>query len=623
LTSGASTGGPPPALKLVAGRWSAVLDGAVVHSVRAGDTEVAQRVYVAVRDAAWNTIPGEVRDSVVLSRRPEVVEVALDVRHRLGPIDLTWHGTVSLHEANGFGFTFAGRAETSFSFAKVGLNVHHPLETTLGRRLRAHTPAGWVEHRVPTEISPQRFEDGRFSAMFPEYDALEVEIRPGSWASFRFTGDLWEMQDHRNWTDANLKSYLTLATPAPARILAGEEIRQSLRAAVDPELLVERRRLAPRGVDGVVITDAPAPATPEIGVELDDGTLVPDAFSPADLGAFKPAYLRVPLHLSRGSLEEDLARAVLWLSALQAPAELAIFVPNDTSALDGLDRALRRRGMRVIRFAVFDEGAELDGRSGSTRPDTYTAARRALTFLADVPGGVGTERFFAELNRQPPSSPDASFVTFTINPQVHVGDDRALMENVEVQKTVVAEARRVSGGLPVVVGNVALVGRHGPFPDGPGRGGGGPASADPRIGHPIVAAWTLASIRAIADGGATAASWFEVGGDRGILGPPPRPPLPTLMAAARCATRSRSAVASPRDVAALAFRAGDHLDVLLANLTPDEREVPVGRLPVTVRARPLGSSPDEERVLASRRGRAAVPLGPFETVWLRASTRSR
>ena len=97
MTPGSGRGGLSRALELVAGRWSAVLDGTVVHSVRAGETEVAQRVYIAVRDADWNTIPGEIQ-IVDVSRRREFVEVGLEVRHRLGDIDLSWHGTVTLDD---------------------------------------------------------------------------------------------------------------------------------------------------------------------------------------------------------------------------------------------------------------------------------------------------------------------------------------------------------------------------------------------------------------------------------------------------------------------------------------------------------------------------------------------
>jgi hypothetical protein len=622
LTSGSSRPEPARTHELAAGRWSAILDGALVHSVRAGDTEVAQRVYVAVRDADWNTIPGEILSAEV-SRGPRVAEAVLEVRHRLGPVDFSWHGTVTLDEEHGFRFAFAGRAASSFVYTKVGLNVHHPLETTIGRRLRAHTPTGWMEHTVSTQIAPQAFQDGRFSAMFREYDALEIEVWPGSFVTFRFTGDRWEMQDHRNWTDANLKSYLTLTTPAPARMVAGAQIDQSVEIRADQGLLPRRaRRTSTRGADDVVITRQSAPRLPEIGVELDESDLLPEPDSP-DIGQFRPAYLRVPLHPSRRDLPERLERAGLWQASLGVPIELAIFVsPDDPEALTALDRSLLRMQLPVERFAVFDEGAELDGRSGSTWPETFTSARRRLTALSQVSGGVGTDRFFAELNRRPPSSTDASFVTFSINPQVHVSDDRALFENASAQEIVVREAGRVSGGLPVVVGNIALIGRHGPYPDGPHRPDGLSANADPRLGEPLAAAWTVASIQAVADGGAVAASWFEVSGDRGLFGLSPRPPAPVLTAAAELAKSNRLVVASPSDVAALAFRSGGELEVLVANLTATARVALLSGLSGDSMSRSSPGASGGADVVPIRAGRATVILEAFEVLRLRAVARA-
>lgn len=610
---------PAGPLVLAAGRWSAVLDGTVVHSVRAGATEVAQRVYVAVRDADWNSVPGRVV-AIRSSRRADAVEATLEVRHQSGTIDFAWQGTISLDPEQGFQFRFAGRADTTFEYAKVGLNVHHPLETTIGRRLRARTPSGWIERSVSPEIAPQAFEDGRFSAMFPEYDVLEIEVDQGAWATFRFAGDLWEMQDHRNWTDANFKSYLSLAKPAPALMQAGELIVQSIDIQVDPALAAERGRRVERSArEEVVVTDRPAPPLPQIGVELEDGTLGPESLAPEARALARLQYLRVPLHLSRASWREDLDRAAVWTASLDVPAELALFVPPaGTAQLEALDRALARLRLPVVRFAVFDEGAELDGRSGATSIETFLAARGRMTTLTPVPCGIGTERSFAELNRRPPDPSQASFVTFNVNPQVHVSDDRALFENAAAQRTVVTEARRVSGGLPVVVGNVALIGRHGPFPDGPVRSDGRSANADPRIEDPLAAAWTLASIEAIADGAAIAATWFEVSGDRGIVGPSPRPPLWVLRAAAACAGQTRLRVRAPSDVAVLAFESEGGRNLLVANLTPVARELRLAGIPGATATHSRLSSPELINSVQVRGGRALVSLDPFDVVRLQA-----
>ena len=52
---------------------------------------------------------------------------------------------------------------------------------------------------------------------------------PGLEATVRFAGDTWEMEDHRNWTDASFKTYVRpLALPWPYTLPAGEAVTQSV-----------------------------------------------------------------------------------------------------------------------------------------------------------------------------------------------------------------------------------------------------------------------------------------------------------------------------------------------------------------------------------------------------------
>ena len=46
-------------------------------------------------------------------------------------------------------------------------------------------------------------------------------------SSIRFEGDLWEMEDQRNWTDASYKTYSTpLRLPYPVEIQEGDRVWQ-------------------------------------------------------------------------------------------------------------------------------------------------------------------------------------------------------------------------------------------------------------------------------------------------------------------------------------------------------------------------------------------------------------
>ena len=54
---------PPPAWRVLrAGPLTAFLDGADLRRVRIGGMELVDQIFVAFRDARWNTLPPQLRD---------------------------------------------------------------------------------------------------------------------------------------------------------------------------------------------------------------------------------------------------------------------------------------------------------------------------------------------------------------------------------------------------------------------------------------------------------------------------------------------------------------------------------------------------------------------------------
>src|SRR5918994_283294 len=81
----------PRALR--AGSVTARLVGRDLRSVRIGATEIAQRIYVALRDRNWGTVPGEITELVVDDGEDRFA-LRLTVTHRQHDIDLTWKGEI-------------------------------------------------------------------------------------------------------------------------------------------------------------------------------------------------------------------------------------------------------------------------------------------------------------------------------------------------------------------------------------------------------------------------------------------------------------------------------------------------------------------------------------------------
>jgi len=244
---------PPPATReLRAGSVTALLDGIDLRYVRAGSLEVVRRIYVAVRDQNWNTIPGRHRITR-LDQQPDSFEVEFEVEHRAHDLDFAWHGRIAGSPGGQIRYEMDGVAKTAFRYNRVGLCILHPFRECAGRAYQAHTPQGEVSGRLPELIGPQRFENGYYVPLFPACSSLTIDLAGGLRARLTFEGDLFEMEDQRNWTDASFKTYCTpLSLGFPHQAYMDSRIAQSFTVLVEgtpaeqaPEDSNEEPRLVP------------------------------------------------------------------------------------------------------------------------------------------------------------------------------------------------------------------------------------------------------------------------------------------------------------------------------------------------------------------------------------------
>ncbi len=111
----------PPRLNLNAGDWSARLVEGQLWNLLWRGREVAQRIYVAVRDRQWGTIVPRVSLQEVATTaagwRAEFV-----VRHCELPIDFTWRGVIETQD-NELTFSMDGAAHAEFWMSRIGFCV--------------------------------------------------------------------------------------------------------------------------------------------------------------------------------------------------------------------------------------------------------------------------------------------------------------------------------------------------------------------------------------------------------------------------------------------------------------------------------------------------------------------
>src|SRR3954462_15937875 len=105
---------------LRAGPATVLLDGVDLRYLRIGGTELVRRVYAAVRDVDWDTVPGTVC-GLEIEESDDSFRVEFDVRHARRELDCSWHGTIVGTDAGRIDYVFDGSALAAFPFARIGL----------------------------------------------------------------------------------------------------------------------------------------------------------------------------------------------------------------------------------------------------------------------------------------------------------------------------------------------------------------------------------------------------------------------------------------------------------------------------------------------------------------------
>ena len=526
---------------LRAGPLQMIFSGDDLRHIRAGDRTILQRIYVGVRDQNWETVPGKIED-LVMEQRADAFEIAYDSIHRLGDLDFRWHATITGSPAGRLSFALDGKAHSTFLRNRIGFCLHHPLLECAGMPCTVETADGAVERTgFPEFVSPHQ--------VFVNVRAMACEVAPGLRAEIRFSGDIFETEDHRNWTDANFKTYSTpLALPFPVEVKAGSEIHQRIEVAVHGS--VEQPEPARQEVVDVRVAGSAGTKLPAIGLcAASDGRPLSEA-EIASLRRLRLNHIRADLILGsdpRAALEKAAAEA----RAIGARLEAAITLPGNTGPLRGWSPL-------VERWLIYHQDEKATGASAAK------SVRAAVGPDACV--AIGTNAYFAELNRNRPSGDGWDAACFSVNPQVHASDDESVMQNAAGQFHAVRAARRFLGGRAVVVSPVTLRPRFNPDATAATE----PARPDPRQRQPLCAAWTVASLKSLAEAGAASVTYYETRGARGVLdGADVYPVYRVFEAAGEFAGAEvmRSEASDSHRVATLALASGARRRMLIANLT--------------------------------------------------------
>ena len=334
----------------------------------------------------------------------------------------------------------------------------------------------------PDAISPHQ--------PFLDISSMEWPV-PGGLARLDFAGEVFETEDHRNWSDASYKTYCTpISLPFPVEVHPGDEVRQAVTLA-----LVGVPPVAPPGLGQgpveVTVSDEPRPL-PSIGVHLTAPAWTDAEL--ADLRGLRLGHVHADIDLDATDAADRIGSAAERARRLDARLLIALHVTEETT--EGPAAALTEASDVIDGIWIVHRDEKVTERA------TTDAWRSRIG--PDLPWGCGTNLYFTELNRQPPDTSGLAWTTFSVNPQVHAADDRSVMQNTATLAVIAADAPRLSGSTRVHVGPVSLRPRFNPNATDPASDVSNtdlPADVDARQGTDFAAAWAALAVRGLATAG--------------------------------------------------------------------------------------------------------------------------
>ena len=544
------TSEPPAAWQtLSAGPLTADFENGQLRYVRFGGREALRAISFLARDRYWGTFPATL-SNLTIEATPARFTVRYSGQCAPDAGDLRYEVEIVGEASGRMRFSAHGAPVTDFLTNRTGFVVLHPLDGVAGATVEIEHASGDTERlTLPALIAPHE--------PATDISAITHEAAPGIKVRVEMTGDAYDMEDQRNWTDASFKTYIRpLTKPKPYTLRAGESFEQSVTLTISGALASSSASAAAGGIaTGAALGVVPAVALAVEGdsIDLSHHPLPPGVTTLVG----RP---RVPAELAGLSkLAQDAGAGLSLQIAIPGHdpiAELAHW------AADGIVSVL------VSPYRLYPL------RPAGIEPGTASLASIARAARQAFPGaaiGGGTMTGFTEFNRNRPPVGDVDFVTHVTSAIVHAADDRSVLESLEALPHVFRSARALASGKPYRLGPSGI--GLGLNPDGPPRRAGPDAARatmirnDPRQRGLFAAAWMLGYAAAVVAHGIEEYAPAHVAGDFGLFDDDgsARPIYHVVRALAEARGETASAVTGlPHGCLGLAF-AGS---LWIANLTP-------------------------------------------------------
>ncbi len=275
---------PDPKSRILrAGPISAEFGNGALRYIRVNDIEVLRAIAFLVRDENWGTYAPAISNLKVKQGR-DGFSISYDARcgGARPRRQLPWREIAASADGE-LHFTASATPEADFLTNRTGFVVLHPLTGVAGFPVDVeHVDGKREKSKFPAIINPIQ--------PFYAIRSLRHKVMPGLAATCRMEGDTFEMEDHRNWTDASFKTYVRpLAEPWPYTLPAGKEFKQAVTLTFEGKLPKPKKAAGGKRID-VELGRAGA-ALPQVGVAVPMEEAGPALSASALVKAAAPGHL--------------------------------------------------------------------------------------------------------------------------------------------------------------------------------------------------------------------------------------------------------------------------------------------------------------------------------------------
>jgi hypothetical protein len=346
--------------------------------------------------------------------------------------------------------------------------------------------------------------------------AFDIE---GVKVDIAFLGEVFEMEDQRNWSDASFKTYCRpLVEPFAYTIPAGSTVHQEIRIKAEGH------------AEG---TKAPAEASVRLGAEFAESA--PEILLAAEVGWLpdrnearllaRSGLKTLLLRITPDNAAHLIAEATPWLDA-GGSIDLEIVLDDNAPAAPQLQRVARvaEHSAAPKHVVALPAAYLLSYQPNGIWPTGLSPREACLAQRSAFPGvriGAGVLTNFTEFNRRRPDDVESDYVTHGSSAVVHAADDGSVMQTLETMPHTFRSARAIAGQRAYRLGLTAIGMRFNPY------GASVCANPDqlrltmttwePRARALFGAAWAVGALSAIAGHGVEAIALAAPVGPFGVL----------------------------------------------------------------------------------------------------------